>query len=159
MTEEPMSNDIYGYVLTQHLNEARARIQMATQEANLGVKFVTTEKLFNFPPKLLPSGAYVAFVLGDRSGKESADYLTDMVDYAPGALLGFPSRGEERLAILLDWVQGIAGDPVVESMFVAMCECSEIESYVQVALEECRQKLLDDFHQCAPPNRLYRISK
>jgi hypothetical protein len=100
---------------------------------------------------------HVAFVLGDRPGKVSADYLTDMVDYAPGSLWGLPTLGEERLVILLDWIEGVMLSPLVESLLVAVCECSDVGSWAKVHVHSFRQLMLDDFRREAPPNRLYWI--
>ena len=154
-----MSNDLYGYVKTQQPDMARERVEVAAQKANIGITLIDADQLFNFPAELLPAGSYVAFVLGDHPGKNTAEYLTEMVDYAPGALSGMPAEGESRLSILLDWVDDVVGAPDVECLFVAMCECSEIESRILVSAGEFRNQALVDFRQDAPPNRLYWVSK
>ncbi|MDI1434918.1 hypothetical protein [Polyangium sorediatum] len=153
-----MSNDVYGFVATQHPNETRAFLEAAASRRNIGVKFIMADELFNFPPEVLPTGNHVAFVVGDRGGKESADYLTDMVDYAPGALEGLSASGEQRLSLLVDWIEEIGRHRATEWIYIAMTECSEIESHERVGLDGLRGQLMSDFRQHAPPNRLYVVS-
>jgi hypothetical protein len=152
-----MSNDVYGYAATQQPNEVRSYMETVARHRQIGFKIIESKELFNFPPDLLPKDLHVAFVLGDRPGKVSADYLTDMVDYAPGSLWGLPTLGEERLVILLDWIEGVMLSPLVESLLVAVCECSDVGSWAKVHVHSFRQLMLDDFRREAPPNRLYWI--
>lgn len=152
-----MSNDVYGFVATSNPAKTQACLSAAAAKRGIGLTFVTEKELFNFPAEFLPTGSYVAFALGDRPGKTSADYLTDMIDYAPGALDDLHASGVARLNVLIDWIDEIAGDPSTELLCIAVAECSEIESHAHVKRTELRELMLRDFRSYAPPNKLYLI--
>ena len=154
-----MSNCAYGYVLTSHVERVSQLLEAAAQRANIGLEFIADRELFNFPDASLPRTPHVTFLLGDRPGKNTVTYLADLIDYAPDASIGLPLRGEDRLAILIDWLVEVAKEPDVVLLAIAICESNEIEEQVQVPVGRARARMQDDFIQYAPPNKLYIITK
>jgi hypothetical protein len=153
--EVGMSNDVYGYVTAKEPVRTAEELNRIAEQLRLGITLVAKDELYNFPPNRMPPEEAVCFVLGDRPGKQTADYLTDYVDYAPEANIGLPLKGRDRLQVLLAWMRQTASIEGAGLLAIAITECSEIEKEREVSLAEMDLVIEQDFQDYAPPNTLY----
>jgi len=153
-----MSNEVYGYLELPKTNKDTS-MRSLEERTELGIKEIPFSELYNFPKALLPSNDEYcfAFIIGDKPGKSNATYLTDYVDYAPDADIGFPSEGLERLKLLVNLLSLMIRETGATRLVVAITDSSQIDEVKEVRLDDLMPMIINDFEMCAPPDCLYNV--
>ncbi|KAF2406607.1 hypothetical protein SAMN04490179_4443 [Pseudomonas antarctica] len=154
-----MSNDVCGYVHPSPSPDAWTAVDDYILESELGIFKITSAELFNYPPDFLPSKGTFVFLIGDRPGYPNATYLTDYDEYDPlTSDIGFPSKSQDRVAILLEAITEIASICKAEKIVFSISDSSQIEAVRRINMSDLYEVVLSDFekHQ-APPDTLYEV--
>ena len=154
-----MSNEVYGYFETSSVTNIDALLHLLQNETGLGIKTIPFSELYNYPQGMLPKNKRrcAAFIIGDKPGKINTTYLTDYMNYAPNADIGFPCNGKERLKILVNLFVSMIQKVDATRLVVAITDSSQIEEVKTVNLENLEPLIYKDFAECAPPDCLYEV--
>ena len=155
-----MSNEVYGYLEAVEMSGKTALLAEIQAKTGIGIKQIPLSELYNFPQEILPTNKdrCVSFIVGDRPGKTNTSYLTDYMDYAPEADIGFPIKGRERLSLLLELFTIMIHEFNSSRFVVAITECSQIDEIKSLSLQNFENIIYEDFERCdAPPDCIYEV--
>lgn len=154
-----MSNEVYGYFEGSKVSNRDAFLKSLEEKTGIGIKPISPSELYNYPEQLLPSDmeSCTAFIVGDKPGKTNATYLTDYMDYAPDADIGFPCEGKARLKLLINFFMTIIQEAKATRFVVAITDSSQIEELKTVNIAQLESVIVTDFEGRAPPDCLYDV--
>lgn len=154
-----MSNEVYGYLEGKETSNGHMLLQSLQEKTGIGIQSIPVAELYNYPKEMLPSNeeGCVAFIIGDKPGKTNTTYLTDYMDYASDADIGFPCNGKERLKLLIDLFVTMINETCATRFIVAITDSSQIEEVKTVSFDQINSVIFRDFEEHAPPDCLYDI--
>lgn len=154
-----MSNEVYGYFEVPEVTDKAAYLRDLQEKIALGITQIPFSELYNFPEEILPENQdqCVAFIVGDRPGKTNTTYLTDNLDYAPGADIGLPLNGRERLGLLINLFLFLIHESSPSRFVVAITDSSQIEEIKRPNLRDFGRVIYDDFEKNGTPDCIYDV--
>jgi len=154
-----MSNEVYGYFEGSEISNKDTLLKSLEEKTGIGIKPIPVSELYNYPEQMIPSDKEncVAFIVGDKPGKTNTSYLTDYMDYAPNADIGFPRKGKARLKLLINFLMTMIDEAKATRFVVAITDSSQIEGVKTVNIAQFESLILSDFEKCAPPDCLYDV--
>jgi hypothetical protein len=155
-----MSNEVYGYFDVSQIANRDAFFAQLQEKTGIGIKSINFSELYGFPKYLLPTNMsrYAAFIIGDKPGKTNTTYLTDYLDYAPGADIGFPVSGKVRLRLLIGLLVSMILESHSRRLVVAITDSSQIEQVKDINFEDLGTTIETDFEEFAPPDCIYNVA-
>jgi hypothetical protein len=154
-----MSNEVYGYIVSNSVSDWGCFFKAIEETTGLGIALISDKELYNFPESMLPeeSTPHASFIIGDRPRKKNATYLIDYQNYAPEANIGSPIDAGSRLRLLTSMFLTLVKESNAERFVVAITECSQIDEFKQVPIENMHELIVGDFEKYYPPDVAYEI--
>ena len=155
-----MTNAVYGYAEARSeelVGALQHRLKICAEEATIGLVEIQASGVYGLPIHLMPRKHCTCFRIVDRPGAANSTYLVDMIDYAPDSRIRLPHSGLARLERLINWVVTVARAPETQALVIAASDANEVEGSVILELCDVRSRLIEDFIEYAPPNKVYVI--
>ncbi len=155
-----MSNDVRGYLELPSSTSTSTLIQVIEGKCNISLGEIFYDELYNFPILERPNKNRnnFIFVIGDGPKELSASYLIDYLDYASEADIGFPTKGKDRLDILLKSINYLFELSKTPKMIIALTDSNQITTIKKIKLSELYDVIHADFEEYqGPPDTLYEI--
>lgn len=111
------------------------------------------------PPESAPASldGCLWVIVSDSDRTNVAEYLLDNRDYGIEAEIGLPILAQERLELLLAFLERMASARWCLGMTLALTDSDEIEREQWVTAEEFAPTIRRDCEAVSPPNALYRV--
>lgn len=155
-----MSNLVYGYIeYSGAVKPVEQAIHQVIEPLPIGLHQIEVAELANFPTEYLPSGAdgVLPFNISDYKGIGGAECLVDGLDYAPEANIGLPTQADERLEILLIFLEGVCRVQGVKRLAVTINQCNQIDAVTLATPTALRETIVRDMSEDAPCDLLYIV--